>query len=211
MKKKTTRKIRKNKRATTQRRKNRSYKRMRGGVKWFQEKKIVKLLTNLIINLSVDIRKLCQQPLLPTAEQPLLSTAQQPLLLNAEKVNELLITTYNNIIPPMQNTGPLQYKFRDMNDPTTETIIEALKAQGISYFDRLVEDESIVDIFSPDNFKDELTTVSQFRTIFGPNKVLVYSMFALAYKIITFKNIFNTVPAKINLTEPVCHPIAADI
>lgn len=32
MKKKTTRKIRRNKRATTQRRKNRSYKRMKGGV-----------------------------------------------------------------------------------------------------------------------------------------------------------------------------------
>jgi hypothetical protein len=181
---------------------------MKGGVKWFQEKKIVKLLTNLIINLLGDIRNLCQQPLLPTAEQPLLSTAQQPLLLNAKKVNILLIDTYRTIIPPMQNTGPLEYQFRDMNDPTTKTIIEALKAQGISYFDRLVEDKSRVAIFSPDNFEDELTTVSQFRTIFGPNKVLVYSMFALAYKIITFKNAFNIEPAKIDLTEPVCPPIA---
>jgi hypothetical protein len=181
---------------------------MRGGVKWFQGKKIVKLLTNLIINLSVYKTDLCQQPLLPTAEQPLLSTAQQPLLLNAEKVNKLLIKTYNTISPPIKNTGPLQYQFRNMKDPTTRTIIEALKAQGISYFDRLVEDESRVAIFSPDNFKDELTTVSQFRTIFGPNKVLVYSMFALAYKIITVNNNFNIEQAKIDLTEPVCRPIA---
>lgn len=106
----------------------------------------------------------------------------------------------------MQNTGPLEYQFCD-NDLTTTKIIQELKAQGISYFDRLVKDKSRVAIFSPDNFKDELTTVSQFRTIFGPNKVLVYSMFALAYKIITFKNIFNIEPAKIDLTEPVCPPI----
>ena len=48
IKRKGTRKIRKNRR--TQRRKNRSYKRMKGGAFGFQNKKIVKLLTNLIIN-----------------------------------------------------------------------------------------------------------------------------------------------------------------
>ena len=213
MKKKTTRKIRRNKRATMQRRKNRSYKRMRGGA-WGDKSKIVKLLTNLIINnLTEDsIRTLCQQQLLPTAEkplptseQPLLPKAGQPLLLkNAKEVNERLITIYRSIINP-QNTGKFEYKFYK-DDPITKSIIEALKTKDISYFDRLVKEESTVAILSPDEFNVALT--SRFTAMFSSD-VLVYSMFALAQRVITFIPIINSnVTAKIDLTEPVCPPIA---
>ena len=147
MKKKTTRKIRRNKRATTQRRKNRSYKRMKGGAKWFQDKKkIVELLTNLIINNHSEsaIRMLCQQQSLPTSEQPLLPRAGQPLLLkNAKQVNQQLIKKYDSLIKPI-HTGKFEYSFS--NDPITKSIIKALNTEDISYFDDLVKKESRVDI-----------------------------------------------------------------
>ena len=65
MKKKTTRKIRKNKRATTQRRKNRSYKRMRGGLTFTSE--MISELTpnsgdNLASVLFRKLRNLCYEP-----------------------------------------------------------------------------------------------------------------------------------------------------
>ena len=220
MKKKTTRKIRRNKRATTQWRKNRSYKRMRGGA-WRDKSKIVKLLTNLIINNlpEADIRKLCQQqslpkaeqPLLPKAEQPLLPTAEQPLVLkNAKEVNQRLITAYGSITDPTQNTGKFEYKFHDTNDPTTKSIIEALKTEGISYFDILVRDKHTVAILSPDEFKKALT-VPVWKEMFVSTKdELVYSMFALARMVIIFTNTFNKEPAKIDLTEPVCPPMSSN-
>ena len=218
MKKKTTRKIRRNKRATTQWRKNRSYKRMRGGA-WRDKSKIVKLLTNLIINNlpEADIRKLCQQqslpkaeqPLLPKAEQPLLPTAEQPLVLKkAKKVNEELIKFYESIINPTQNTGKFEYKFDAMTDLTTKSIIEALKTKGISYFDILVSDKRTVAILSPEEFKKALTVPGWNEWFVGPKDVLVYSMFALAGRVIIYKTAFNKESAKIDLTEPVCPPIA---
>lgn len=210
MKKKTTRKIRRNKRTTTQRRKNRSYKWMKGG--WWDKSKIVKLLTNLIINNLMEhhIRALFQQQLLPTADQPLLPTAEQPLVLKNEKeVNQRLITAYGSIIDPTQNTGKFEYKFHDTNDPTTKSIIEALKTEGISYFDILVRDKHTVAILSPDEFKKALT-VPVWRRVVSTKDELVYSMFALARMVIIFTNTFNKEPAKIDLTEPVCPPMSSN-
>ena len=94
MMKKVTRKIRNNKR-TTQWRKNRSYKRMRGGV-MFEKKKIVRLLSNLIINLIIInrtdiISKLCNPQSSPSqsqsAEQPLLSKQGLFVTQNVSKKN----------------------------------------------------------------------------------------------------------------------------
>lgn len=65
MKKKTTRKIRKNKRVTTQRRKNRSYKRMRGGVYNLTSKMRTDLTPNsgeLARLLSENLHNLCYKP-----------------------------------------------------------------------------------------------------------------------------------------------------
>jgi len=111
MTKKVTRKIRNNKR-TTQWRKNRSYKRMRGG-RIFEKKEIVRLLSNLIINLilinnsSDIISKLCNPQSSPSqsAEQPLLS--KQGLFVNAERVNEELIDMYRKI-QLFTTKGPLK-------------------------------------------------------------------------------------------------------
>ena len=213
MKKKTTRKIRRNKR-TTQRRKNRSYKRMRGG--WGEKKKIVKLLRNLIINnYSEDaIRKLCEPQSLPTAEkplptveQPLLSPAGQPLLLkNAEQVNERLIAYYSAIISPTHD-GKFEYTFYD--EPISKSIIEALNTQNISYFDQLVKNKSKVNILSPDEFKKSLTSSSSSFTGMFIKDALVYSMFALAQRVITLIPIIDSNgTAKIDLTDKVCPPIS---
>lgn len=213
MKKKTTRKIRRNKR-TTQRRKNRSYKRMRGG--WGEKKKIVKLLRNLIINnYSEDaIRKLCEPQSLPTAEkplptveQPLLSPAGQPLLLkNAEQVNERLIDNYSAVISPREN-GKFEYTFYD--EPISKSIIEALNTQNISYFDQLVKNKSKVNILSPDEFKKSLTSSSSSFTGMFIKDALVYSMFALAQRVITLIPIIDSNgTAKIDLTDKVCPPIS---
>ena len=213
MKKKGTRKVRKNKR-TTQRRKNRSYKRMRGGVMEFQtKKKIVKLLTNLIINtFSEDrIKMLCQpqslptaeQPLLPTAEQPLLPRAGQPILLkNVNGVNERLMNMYRDIIKPNSKD---EFEHTFSNDAITKSIIEALRAKNISYFDRLLG--STVPILSPDKFNSSLTSSSPFKGMFI-NDALVYSMFALAKTCITYIPIFTRQAPVMNLNDTECPPIA---
>jgi hypothetical protein len=189
---------------------------MRGGVIWFQKEKIVKLLTNLIINnfMEDSIRILCQpqslptteQPLLPTTEQPLLPTTEQPLLLkNAKEVNQRLMNIYSSVINPTQNTSKFEYKFYN-NDLITKSIIKALKTKDISYFDRVVEEERTVAILSPDKFNVALT--SQFRGVFTSD-VLVYSMFALAQKVITLIPIINSSgTAKIDLNDKVCPPIS---
>ena len=198
MKKKTTRKIRRNKRATTQRRKNRSYKRMKGGAKWkwFQDKKkIVKLLTNLIINKYPEptIIKFCQQQSLPTAGQPL-------LLKNTTQVKQELIDIYKSIINPIY-TGKFEYSFS--NDDITNSIIKALNTENISYFDDLVKKESTVAILSPDEFERSLTSIDKIWTIIPD--ALVYSMFALALKIIKVAPlVYSDVTAKIDLTDKVC-------
>ncbi|NBO72918.1 hypothetical protein EBV26_20965, partial [bacterium] len=68
----------------------------------FEKKKIVRLLSNLIINLIIInrkdiISKLCNPQSSPSqsAEQPLLS--KQGLFVNAERVNEELIDMYKSI------------------------------------------------------------------------------------------------------------------
>lgn len=207
IKRKGTRKIRKNRR--TQRRKNRSYKRMKGGAFGFQNKKIVKLLTNLIINNFKEerITQLCrpQSQSLSTAEQPLLPTAEQPLLLkNANEVNQILMKMYRDTIKVMRDTGNFEYTFD--KDPITISIIDALKSKDISYFDNLVEKKSTVPILSPDDFDSSLT--SPFKRVFIKDQ-LVYSMFALSEGCITIMPYtLNNVTAKIDLNEPVCPPIS---
>ena len=217
MKKNGTRKVRKNKR-TTQRRKNRSYKRMRGGAMEFQtKKKIVKLLTNLIINnFNEDrIKMLCrpqslptaEQPLLPTAEQLLLPIAGQPILLkNVNGVNERLMNMYRSIINPIRKD---EFEHTFINDAITKSIIEALRAKNITYFDRLVESTSTVPILSPDKFNSSLTSSSSpIKSIFI-NDALVYSMFALAKKCITLIPIMDVqAQANMNLNDTECPPIA---
>lgn len=207
IKRKGTRKIRKNRR--TQRRKNRSYKRMKGGAFGFQNKKIVKLLTNLIINNFKEerITQLCrpQSQSLSTAEQPLLPTAEQPLLLkNANEVNQILMKMYRDTIKVMRDTGKFEYTFD--KDPITISIIDALKSKDISYFDNLVEQKSTVPILSPDDFDSSLTSL--FKRVFIKDQ-LVYSMFALSKGCITIMPYtLNNVTAKIDLNEPVCPPIS---
>ena len=216
MKKKTTRKIRKNKR-TTQRRNNRSYKRMRGGM-LLEKNLITKLLTNLIINNTAEetIRQLCypqsllttDPPLLPTVDQPLLPTVKQSLLLkNAEQVNQRLI----NIYKPTNNIdGKFKYQF-DKTDTTTNSILSGLKTKNISYFDLLIDENRVVDILSPDEFRTSLTSLtspSLLKRMFIKDK-LVNSMFFLAAQFIAvYPLVDNNGTGKINLDEPVCPPIA---
>jgi hypothetical protein len=178
---------------------------MKGGMKWFQDKKkIVKLLTNLIINNYSEsaIRMLCQQQSLPTSEQPLLPRAGQPLLpKNAKEINDQLINNYNSLIKPIY-TGKFEYKFYK-NDPITTSIIKALNTEDISYFDDLVKKESTVDILSPRHFKTSLTS-STFKGLFIREE-LVYSMFALAQTVIEHVSLLDSnVTAKIDLTDIVC-------
>ena len=183
---------------------------MKGGI-GFQNKKIVKLLTNLIINnlLEDTIRKLCEPQSLPTAEKPL-PTVKQPLLSpagqlkNEKQVKQHLIDNYKSIIKPTAG-GKFEYTFND--DPIPKSIIEALNTQKISYFDRLVKEKSTVDILSPDEFATSLTS-SSFTGMFIKDE-LVYSMFALAEKVITLIPIIDSNgTAKIDLTYKVCPPIS---
>jgi hypothetical protein len=213
IKRKGTRKIRKNRQ--THRRKNRSYKRMKGGV-GVRNKKIVKLLTNLIINnLTEDnIKRLCrpqsqsqsQSPSQSTAEQPLLPAAEQPLLLkNANEVNQILIDTYTAIIKARHNTGNFEYTF--VNSKIPKSIIDALKTKGISYFDELVKNNSTVPILSPNDFDSSLTSSSRFNGIFIKDE-LVCSMFALSDGCISLIPALANVTVKIDLNKPVCPPIS---
>jgi hypothetical protein len=184
---------------------------------------IMKLLTNLIINNAGEptISQLCypqsplttdppllptvDQPLLPTVDQPLLPTVKQSLLLkNAEQVNQRLI----NIYKPTKNIdGKFKYQF-DKTDTTTKSIISGLKTKNISYFDLLINENRVVDILSPDEFRTSLTSPSLLKRMFIKDK-LVNSMFFLAAQFIAFYPLVdNNGTDKINLDEPVCPPIA---
>jgi hypothetical protein len=191
MKKKFTRKIRKNKRST-QRRKNRSYKRMRGGAKMMfkQRKKIMKLLKNLIINnLTKDsIIELCnkqQTSITPTAtEQPLL----QPVLLeHIEEIDELIKKTYNDII---SKNIQKKYQFSfDPDDRYQKRIIEALRPKEITYFDR-IDKYTVLDILSPIDFERSFSSSIWFRQIMISD-TLVYSMFAFSVKFVSVMDTFG--------------------
>lgn len=208
MKKKFTRKVRKNKRST-QRRKNRSYKRMRGGKFEFQTRKqIVNLLTNLIINnVNEETKKeLCPPPPPPTAEQPLLPRAGQPILLkNVNGVNKVLIDMYKTII---DHDTKGEYKYTFSNDNTTSSIIKELHTKKISYFDISVEKTETVPILSPDEFDSSLTSSLQLKGFFIKD-ALVQSMFALAQKCITLIPLLDRkAKANININDTECPPIA---
>jgi hypothetical protein len=179
----------------------------------------VELLRNLLINnYSEDtIRKLCEPQSLPTAEkplptveQPLLSPAGQPLLLKTEKVKQHLIDNYSSIINPTQD-GKFKYKFND--NLITKSIIAALNTKNILYFDRLVKEKSTVDILSPAKFATSLTSSSSFTGMFIKD-ALVYSMFALAVKVITLITSFDpdrNRTVNIDLTDKVCPPPISDV
>lgn len=218
MTKKVTRKIRNNKR-TTQWRKNRSYKRMRGGV-MFEKKKIVRLLSNLIINLIIInrtdiISKLCNPQSSPSqsAEQPLLS--KQGLFVNAERVNQELIDMYSNILStkkgPLKQNRKYEYIF-SKDDEIKKFIINQLQSKDIKYFDHWVENDITVELLEPDAFGQSLT--KKWFT-FMPDDKLVNSFFYLACLQISLKWALNENPDKyksmINLDEPECPHQIADI
>ena len=219
MTKKVTRKIRNNKR-TTQWRKNRSYKRMRGG-RIFEKKEIVRLLSNLIINLIIInrtdiISKLCNPQSSPSqsAEQPLLS--KQGLFVNAERVNEELIDMYRKI-QLFTTKGPLKqnrkYEYTFVKDDVRKKfIIEKLQSNGIKYFDHWVENDITVELLEPDAFRQSLTKWFTFM----PDDKLVNSFFYLACLQISLKWALNENPdeykSMINLVdEPECPHQFADI
>ena len=220
MMKKVTRKIRNNKR-TTQWRKNRSYKRMRGGV-MFEKKKIVRLLSNLIINLIIInrkdiISKLCNPQSSPSqsAEQPLLS--KQGLFVNAERVKEELIDMYRKIQlfttkGPLKQNRKYEYIF-SKDDEIKKFIIKQLQSKDIKYFDHWVETDIPVELLEPDAFGQSLT--KKWFT-FMPDDKLVNSFFYLAYLQIYLKWALNENPdeykSMINLVdEPECPHQFADI
>ena len=213
MKKKFTRKIRKNKR-TTQRRKNQSYKRMRGGgmMMFAQRKKIMKLLKNLIINnLSEDDKNiLCaKQQTTPTPmateKHPL--SSQQELLKNGENVDELINKLYETFISEPTN-GKYQYYaglFKLHN-----TIIGELKNKNITFFDG-INQTSVLDILSPSDFKNSLLSSSK-KLVGGImiSDTLVYSMFALSVKFVSVLDSFA--PGSIVYTvDPVECPPRANV
>lgn len=219
MTKKVTRKIRNNKR-TTQWRKNRSYKRMRGG-RIFEKKEIVRLLSNLIINLilinnsSDIISKLCNPQSSPSqsAEQPLLS--KQGLFVNAERVNQELIDMYSNILSTkkglLKQNRKYEYIF-SKDDEIKKFIIKQLQSKDIKYFDHWVENDITVELLEPDAFGQSLT--KKWFT-FMPDDKLVNSFFYLAYLQIYLKWALNKNPdeykSMINLDKPECPHQFADI
>ena len=192
MKKKGTRKIRKNKR-TTQRWKNRSYKRMRGGG---DRTKIMKLLKNLIINNSnPEIKlKLCKQqtPITPTATDQQQLVLPPVLLEHTKDVDKFIEKKYNNSIKPTD--GKYQFPINLTENSNEKKILDLLKDQGITYFDKIVENQTF-DILSPDEFKESLSVLRRpklsvlirsklkvFNLQFDYDK-LVNSMFVLSVRL----------------------------
>lgn len=220
MTKKMTRKNRNNKR-TTQWRKNRSYKRMRGGV-MFEKKKIVRLLSNLIINLIIInrtdiISKLCNPQSSPSQSAEQLLLPKQGLFVNAERVNQELIDMYRKILlfttkGPLKQNRKYEYIF-NKHDEIKKFIIKQLQSKDIKYFDHWVETDIPVELLEPDAFGQSLT--KKWFT-FMPDDKLVNSFFYLAYLQIYLKWALNENPdeykSMINLVdEPECPHQFADI
>jgi len=185
MKKKGTRKFRKNKR-TTQRRKNRSYKRMRGGG---DRTKIMKLLKNLIIiNSRPEIKlELCKQqtPITSTATDQQQLVLPPVLLKHTTDVDEFIGDTYNNIIKPTRD-GKYQFTLNLTENNNEKTILDRLKSEGIKYFDKFGKDQTF-DILSPVEFKESLSVLrrSKLKVLnrqFDYDK-LVNSMFVLSVRL----------------------------
>jgi hypothetical protein len=192
---------------------------MRGGV-MFEKKKIVRLLSNLIINLIIInrtdiISKLCNPQSSPSqsAEQPLLS--KQGLFVNAERVNQELIDMYSNILStkkgPLKQNRKYEYIF-SKDDEIKKFIINQLQSKDIKYFDHWVENDITVELLEPDAFRQSLT--KKWFT-FMPDDKLVNSFFYLACLQISLKWALNENPDKyksmINLDEPECPHQFADI
>lgn len=133
MKKKGTRKVRKNKR-TTQRRKNRSYKRMRGGLV-MNGKKIMGLLKNLILHNSgpSTITQLCKNQQ-SNQQSNIPSTNQQSLLLpsvflkDSEEIDKLICILYNNLIILNILNSNNKFTFNSF-DPIQQNIINTLRTK----------------------------------------------------------------------------------
>jgi len=206
MKKKSTRKVRKNKR-TTQRRNNRS-NRLRGGaaMMFSQRKQIMKLLKNLIINNLEDdfIKELCanQQTTrtpMATEKQPLLS--QPELLDNREQVDDFIKKLYDSFINT-QN-GKFQYSARLSKPDVQEQIITALKAKNITFFDG-INPNSVHDILSPYEFSRQLGGIKLGGIMIS--EVLVYSMFALCVNLFTLLPIVSRKSIVYNVDPIKCPP-----
>jgi hypothetical protein len=192
MKKKTTRKIRRIKRKT-QRRKNRSYKRMRGGVWPFnnisEKQKIRRLLTNVIINnyKPESKKELCS-----------LSSLEE----KQNYIDKGFIAVYENLITSFT------YKFYSISN-ITRKLIEALKQQKITFFDKHLKNQSEVDLLSHDEFKRSLSS-----KLDDVNDELVYSMLVLAERMCVISFASNRVTfneEQINLDDLICSPTTANI
>lgn len=186
-----------------------------------ENKKIVELLRNLIINNYTEetISEVCNQQSLPKVENPLptikqslLSPAGQPLK-NATQLNKPLIDNYRNLFGLTEYRKEYKYRFHK-DDRITNLIITALKNANkqISYFDNLVEKEQTVDILPPDEFEtsvNSFTSPSLIRRMFINDK-LVNSMFALAENIITLISSFSNKQGNMDVTATeVCRSLPA--
>lgn len=188
----------------------------------FEKKKIVRLLSNLIINLIIInrtdiISKLCNPQSSPSqsAEQPLLP--KQGLFVNAERVNQELIDMYRKILlfttkGPLKQNRKYEYIF-NKHDEIKKFIIKQLQSKDIKYFDHWVETDIPVELLEPDAFGQSLT--KKWFT-FMPDDKLVNSFFYLAYLQIYLKWALNENPdeykSMINLVdEPECPHQFADI
>lgn len=180
--KKITRKFRRNKRKT-QRRKNRSYKQMRGGVFDSEKKDIMKLLSNVMIN-NFELK--------PKEELCSLDESQRN-----KKINEIFNEHYLTLFQPNDRIQIYKYKYEDIS-PEAKSILDALEKLGKHFFQPSVKKFSEVVLLSPEQFKESLTSKSYVYV----KDQLVHSMFALAVKSLVFKSTFQK--PVINLNDPIC-------
>ena len=167
---------------------------MRGGVWPFnnisEKQKIRRLLTNVIIN----------NHYYPEHKKELCS-----LLTLEEKQNYIdksFIAAYENLITSFT------YKFYSISN-ITRKLIEALKQQKITFFDKHLKNQSEVDLLSHDEFKRSLSS-----KLDDVNDELVYSMLVLAEKVCLLSFISNRVTSneeQINLDDLICSPTTANI
>ena len=214
MKRKGTRKVRKNKR-TTQRRKNRSYKRMRGGLV-MNGKKIMGLLKNLILHNSgpsTQIAKFCknqQQSNIPSTNQQLLLPSV--FLEDSEKIDEWICLLYRTNINKPNN----KFTFNSF-DPIQQNIIKTLQTKGISDFDKIVSAAGSldIDILPLDGFESSLKSLKikslkNFGGIIISDK-LVYSMFALSVEFLTILAKQPPITVKYTVDPIECPSLANDV
>lgn len=132
MKKKGTRKIRKNKR-TTQRRKNRSYKRMRGGM----FKRIVDSMTAVKLMLDVNATRVISESL------PILGFSTPVVMPTGDKLSEFR-GACTEFIDMMKNKEKFS-TFYDSNINSINPMFELLMPAGFTHVARY--DDNIIELF----------------------------------------------------------------